>query len=162
MCLFTSTSVFINDGIATAIKFYLQIRLRPKAEGWWGESSVSSVKAGINREASFRDKMPKNHDNVNIPELRCHVVHFLWQIQGGTFGGSADLISCCTVPVGCRDTDWSSVRASDSLPSANLVLNQFIQEARQTESHLTSGGVTVAYVCTFCSEWMDRVQSKPN
>lgn len=41
------------------------------------ESSVGSVKAGINREASFKDKMPKNHDNVNIPDLRCHVVHFL-------------------------------------------------------------------------------------
>lgn len=73
-------SILIIVGIATAIKFYLQIRQRAKAEGRWGESSAGSGKAGINREASFRDKMPKNHDNVNIPDLRCHVVHFLWQI----------------------------------------------------------------------------------
>lgn len=53
---------------------------RPKSEGQRGESGVGAVKAGINRVASLRDKMPKNHDNVNIPDLRCHVVPFPWQI----------------------------------------------------------------------------------
>lgn len=147
-------------GIATAIKRYLQIRPRPKAEGRRGESSLGSVRAGINREASFRDKMPKNHDNVNIPDLSCHVVRFLWQIQGGAFGGSADLISCCAVP---EETQTGApLEASDSLPSANLVLNQFIPEARQPGPHLTSGGATAARVCTFCSGWMDVFQYKPN
>lgn len=129
MCLFTSTSVLINVDLS----FYLQIRPRPKAEGWWGESGLGSVKAGINREASFRDKMPKNHDNVNIPDLRCHVVHFLWQIWGW-----ADLISCCPAPVGRRDAD-------PELPSSSRLfcslLISFYRSLSKTESHLTSGGL---------------------
>lgn len=49
---------------------YLQIRKGQSAVGWWDESSVCSVKEGINGKAYFRDKMPKNHDNVNIPDHR--------------------------------------------------------------------------------------------
>lgn len=49
---------------------YLQIRKGQSAVGWWDESSVSSVKEGINSEAYFGAEMPKNHDNVNIPDRR--------------------------------------------------------------------------------------------
>lgn len=61
MFVFISILTFIVEAIKS--NSHLQIR-KNKGDGRVGWEQCWFMKAGINREASFRDKMPKNHDDV--------------------------------------------------------------------------------------------------